>query len=247
MNGDGEVLAEICSTPSFSNVDRMAIYGNAYYARLIETLAGDYEAIHTLLGDEEFEKLCRHYIHTYPSKYFTLRWFGQFMAEYLRHNEPYSQHEYLVEMAKFEWTFTDAFDAQDIFAVTESDITQIPLEAWPTLIVRFHPSVHCFDYQWNILPIWKAIKDDEEVPELQKLGSIETCLIWRQELTTRYRTLEENESLLLKAAIAGKNFADWCELLLNAGEAADEVPMVAASILKTWIGSGMVCEFLFKD
>lgn len=240
LKGDIGILPDIVGSDDFTNRERLAVYGNAYYARLIEVLQGDYEAIHTLLGDDEFERLCRAYIDAYPSRYFSLRWFGQHMPAYLRAKAPYSQYEYLGEMATFEWLFTDAFDAADIDIFTESEVASIPAESWPQLKVLFHPSVCWFDYQWNILPVWKAIKDNEQVPVLQKLTNSETCLIWRQGLTTKYRTLEATESLVFKSAVDSKNFSQWCEILMDQGYTSERVPMVAAGALKTWLGLGMI-------
>jgi len=240
MNGDTTILSEVVSSDKLSNVDRLAIYGNAYYARLEEALQGDFEAIHTLLGDDEFSELCRRYIDCYPSRFFTLRWFGQYMPDFLRSNDPYCKHEFLYEMSLLEWRFTDAFDAVDTPVIGESDIAQVPPEHWPTMSVSLHPSVSWFVYHWNILPVWKAIKDEKEVPVLMKLAEPEICLVWRDGLLTKYRTLTAKEVVVIEAVSEGKNFSEWCERLIESGEIPEEVPMLVAGILKTWIGLKMI-------
>jgi hypothetical protein len=247
VSGDDNILSSIVSTEELSNVDRLAIYGNAYYARLEEVLEGDFEAIHTLVGDEEFSTLCRRYTDAHPSRFFSVRWFGQHMAEFLQSTTPYSDHPYLFEMATFEWRFTDAFDAEDSEAITEADVAQIPVESWPTLMITLHPSVSWFSYEWNILPVWRAIKDQADIPVLKKLENPETCMVWRQGLITKYRTLEVNESLLIQAAAENKNFSDWCELLIDAGEPVEEVPMMTAGILKTWLSLGMITAINYQQ
>ena len=240
MKGNTDILSEVVSTEKLTNADRLAIYGNAYYARLEEALQGDFEAIHTLLGDDEFSLLCKRYTDENPSQFFTLRWFGKNMPRFLQTTTPYSRHPYLQEMAVFEWCFTDAFDAKDDDTVNEGDIAQIPPDSWPTMRLTLHPSVSWFSYNWNILPVWKAIKEDNEVPVLKKLEQTEICLVWRQELATKYRTLDYKEALLLEAVSQNKNFSEWCDLLIDAGEPAEEVPMLAAGMLKTWTGLKMI-------
>ena len=242
INGDNKVLPEIISTADFSNIERLAIYGNAYFARFYEVLSEDYEAIHTLLGDDQFTQLCHLYIDAYPSQFYTLRWFGKFMADFLRANAPYAEHEYLYEMARFEWLFTDAFDAKDEAVISESDVAGVPADKWPQLRVKLHPSVHWFEYGWNILPVWKAIKENTEVPVLKKLDCTEKCLIWRQALTTKYRTLNDKESQLLNAAAKSQNFSQWCELLIELGDSPEDVPMLTAGMLKSWINLGLISE-----
>jgi len=240
MTGDKNIFSEIVSTEELSNQDRLAIYGNAYYARLEEALQGDFEAIHTLLGDDEFSMLCRRYTDAHPSRFFSLRWFGQYMPEFLASTQPYSSYPYLAEMAQFEWRFTDAFDAKDSTSVSENDIANIPAENWPFLSVNFHPSVCWVKYQWNILPVWKAVKENSDIPEIVKLPELQTAMIWRQNLVTRYRTMEREEANLVAIAGAGKDFSAWCETLIEMGELPENVPLKVAGVLRTWIGLEMI-------
>ena len=224
---------------------RLAIYGNAYYARLIESLEQDYEAVHVLLGDEEFTKLCTQYIDAYPSQFHSLRWFGQHMAEYLAEHKPYSEHPYLQELAVFEWTFLEAFDAENASLVTEADAAQVPPEKWPDLQIKLHPSVHWFEYQWNILPVWKAATSEEPIPELKQLNGKECCVVWRQDLMTQYRTMDADEVVLLHCVSEENNFAQLCERLTESGMEPEHVPMRVATVLKTWIAQGMLSELIF--
>lgn len=240
VRGGSEILSNIVSTERLSNIDRLAIYGNAYYARLVEVLENDYSTIHTLLGDDEFELLGRRYIEKYPSSFFTLRWFGQHLADFLKAAEPYSKHPYLYEMALFEWRFTDAFDAADASTVMEQDVAQVPPENWPELVFDFHPSVSWLSYHWNILPVWKAVKEGGDVPVLQKIAEPGSCVVWRQGLSTKYRTLESHEAELMQAVAQQKNFSQLCELLVEEGELPDKVPLIIAGFLKTWISQGMI-------
>ena len=69
LTDDPTIKNEIHTTQHFSVSDRLNIYRNAYYLRLIESLQLDYEMLHTILGDESFDELARQYIHTYPSTY----------------------------------------------------------------------------------------------------------------------------------------------------------------------------------
>ena len=191
MERDPAIADHVVGSGSLGADVRLAIYGNAYYARLIETLEQDYEAIHVMLGDEEFTRLCTQYIDTYPSKFPSLRWFGRYMAKYLAEHEPYNEHPYLQELAVFEWTFIESFDAENATVATEVEAAQVPPDKWPELEIKLHPSVHWFDYEWNILPVWKATTSDESVPELEQLENKEYCVVWRQDLMTQYRTMDE--------------------------------------------------------
>ena len=60
---------------------RIGIYSNAYRSRLIEAMEDSYDAVHTLLGDEQFYELCHQYIEAHPSKHYSIRWFGHRLPE----------------------------------------------------------------------------------------------------------------------------------------------------------------------
>ncbi|WP_455201046.1 HvfC/BufC N-terminal domain-containing protein [Kaarinaea lacus] len=245
MERDPAIVDLIAGSDGLGADVRLAIYGNAYYARLIESLEQDYEAVHVMLGDEEFTRLCTQYIDTYPSKFPSLRWFGQYMAQFLAEHKPYNDHPYLQELAVFEWTFIEAFDAENASVMTEADAAQVPADKWPELRIKLHPSVRWFDYEWNILPVWKAATSDEPVPELKKLEHKESCVVWRQELMTQYRTMDADEVVLLRGVDDNDNFSQLCERLTDMGIEAELVPMRAATILKTWITYGMVSSLEF--
>ncbi len=246
MERDSAIAEHIAVTGDLDVDTRLAIYGNAYYARLIESLEQDYEAIHVLLGDDDFTELCQRYIETYPSKFYSLRWFGQYMSEFLAGHEPYDKHPYLRELAVFEWTFIEAFDAADAPIASETDAAQVPPDKWPGLKIILHPSVHWFEYEWNILPVWKAATSEElSMPELVSLPQKAHCVVWRQELMTQYRTMENEELIMLCGARENKCFAELCESLTQFDIDPEQVPVRAATILKTWLAAGMITELGF--
>jgi len=52
---------------SLSSIERLAIYGNAYYARLIECLGQEFLAVRQTLGAEAFEGFAFKYLQKYQS------------------------------------------------------------------------------------------------------------------------------------------------------------------------------------
>ncbi|WP_455221119.1 HvfC/BufC N-terminal domain-containing protein [Kaarinaea lacus] len=244
MQSDSEVESYISSSDDLSSESRLAIYGNAYYARLIEALENDYEALHTLMGGEEFDHLCRQYIDTHPSRFPSLRWFGQYLSQFLKSHQPYATHPCLSELAMFEWTLIEAFDAEDAPIAKETDAAKIPAEQWPVLRIQLHPSVHWFPYHWNILPVWKAATNEESIPEINQLEHTNYCVVWRPDLTTQYRTIGADEAVLLRGVKDHCTFAQLCELLTESDIDPEQVPIRAAGVLKTWLAQGMVSGFL---
>lgn len=220
---------------------RLRVYAEAYRLRLEEALETDFEALHALLGDEQFHALCLRYIDAHPSSHYSLRYFGRSMSDFLRTVSPYAAQGVLAELATFEWSLIDAFDAPDDRVVTLEDMGGLPPEAWPHLRFEFHASVQRLELAWNAPQIWAALKDQQTPPAPEQLESPQRWLVWRQDYQSYYRPLTNTEASALEGARAGKSFADLCEDLCRQ-MAEEETAAAAASLLHRWISDGLVLE-----
>ena len=220
---------------------RLQIYADAYRLRLQEALETDFEALHALLGDEQFHELCLRYIDAHPSSHYSLRYFGRSMSDFLRAVFPYAAQGVLADLADFEWSLIDAFDAPDDPVVTVEDMGNYSPELWPHLRFEFHASVQRLELSWNAPQIGAALKDQQTPPAPEKLESPQRWLVWRQDYRSYYRPLSDSEASALSCARAGKTFAELCETL-SRQTAEEETAAVAASFLHRWISDGLVRE-----
>src|ERR1700727_1403841 len=55
-----------------TSVERLEVYANAYYARLVECLRDEYPALLHAAGEEVFDGLAFGYLQSYPSQSYTL-------------------------------------------------------------------------------------------------------------------------------------------------------------------------------
>ena len=230
--------ASLLGSAALSAEQGLAIYHNAYRARLLEALRGDYPAVHGWLGDEEFDALALAYLRAHPSQHFSLRWLGAKLADFIDGYLIPAQAAPLSELARLEWAFTLAFDAPEGQPLSLAQMAQLPAEAWPTLQVRLLPSVQWLVCRHNSLALWRACKEQGEFPGSQLLAEVEVCLVWRDQLITRYRSLTADEAIALEGmTVQGWNFAELCGELVHLGEQA---PMQAASWLRQWLSDGLL-------
>ena len=229
---------------------QLSIYSHAYRARLKEVLANDFPAMLLAIGDDHFDQLADDYIDAHPSHYFSLRDFGRdlpgFLANLIQQQDQnihrdiqWQELPWLYELGLFEWTLGQAFDTADDTLFTEQDMAVIPPEDWPELRFSFHPSVQRLDLEWNIPEMWQALTDDEptEVTALRDIAS--PWLVWREQLVTRFRSLQTDEQLALDTLRAGRSFDEACEALATI-MTDDDVPLRAATLLKGWITQGLI-------
>lgn len=239
--GQRAIAERVAGTARVDADTRLGVYAEAYRLRLLEALDTDFPTLHTLLGDDEFDRMGRAYIDAHPSRHFSIRWFGQGLSEFLRITAPYSEHPALTEMAAFEWTMTLAFDAADDPIVTLDDMTAVPPPAWPEMRFTPHASLHRLDLRWNVPTVWKARAADQDIePPVENAVPV-AWILWRQELNTYFRSLEVDEAWTLDAMIAGQTFADICQGLCEWIDEQHVAPH-AAGLLKRWITDGMIAK-----
>ena len=236
-NGE-TVLNEVVSTASADAATRLDVYANAYRLRLIEALQTDFPGLHGLLGDEQFYQLCLDYIAACPSQHPSLRWFGAGMHEFTTTTSPYADQPLIGELALFEWTQGEVFDAADADVVAIDALAEVPPEQWETLCVRFHPSRRVIRLEWNVPPVWQAL-DAEETPPQPEQGAATDWLMWRLELQPHWRSLDEDEAWAVSAMAAGETFGGLCEGLCQRLP-VEEVPLRAAGYLKQWLNDGLI-------
>lgn len=229
---------QVVGNAQASATERVHVYVEGYRLRLLEVLQDNFPGLHGLLGDAQFDALARSYIDARPSSHPSVRWFGRHLPAFLGDTAPYSAHPHLPELAAFEWAQGLVFDAADATPLEMQALAAVAPDSWARLHFGFHPSLQRLDLVWNVPKIWQAL-DAEETPPEPASSATTAWLLWRQELTTRWRSLSADEAGMLDAARQGTRFGELCEGLCR-WHAPDAVAMQAASYLKLWLSDGLV-------
>lgn len=241
LDGTASFAAEICTPPNATAIARLSIYAEAYRLRLHDALATDFPALHTLAGDALFAEIGRAYLAVHPSQHFSLRYFGERLSAFLACHSPYRESPVLSEMATLEWALSLAFDAADLPSLDVATLGALPQDAWPTLRLRFHPSVQRRDFYWNVPALWSAIDADSAPQTPAKLADPVAWLIWRQDLQNFFRPLSPAEARALDMMREGSDFAGLCEALCEYLD-TEQVGLSAAQFLKAWVAAGLISE-----
>jgi hypothetical protein len=239
LRGDAAVEAHVVGTERVPIATRLGIYGEGYRARLIEALQANFPILTKLLGEGDFATLATAYVRAHESPFFSVRYYGNALAEFLATEADYAGAPVLAELARWEWAMTEVFDAADAAPIGPGDLARVTPDEWADLRFDWHPSVRRLELAWNAPQIWKAVGDDAEPPEVTLETNPVRWLLWRQELRSYFRSLAAEEALVLDAARQGESFGGVCSLLSGIfGDAA--APAHAASFLRAWVGSGLL-------
>jgi hypothetical protein len=237
LRGDRAIEAHVGGSARVPPAVRLAIYGDGYASRLAEALSNNYPALAALMG-EDFHALAHAYVRAHESPFFSIRFYGEHLAQFLA-ADPYAQVPVLAELARWEWAVTGAYDAADTPVVTHAALAAVAPEQWAQMRFNWHPSVARLQLHWNAPQIWQAVTADAERPAVVFSEVAVPWLVWRQELTTYYRSLPVAEAAVLDAARSGWPFGELCELT-SEHVGADAAALTAATFLRGWVEAGLL-------
>lgn len=241
IKGETVIEQSIVKQGNVSNKTRLNIYKNAYQARLKEVVDNDHPILGMYLGDDLFDEMVSGYIHYSPSNNTSLRHYANQLPQFLTQQLPFSQHPIISEIAQFERLLLDAFDAGDAQRYSKEDLQKLSPSDWPELTLRFHPSVQLTFFEWNCVESWQALKK-ETAPDAATQKS-NSWLLWRNaERLTQFRSLSEEEKVLISMILAGENFSALCEYLFNVSE-HENVSVLALNYINAWLDDGILRRF----
>jgi hypothetical protein len=239
LRGAAAIESHVLGTERVPVATRLGIYGDGYCARLVEALQANFPVLTELLGETDFEKLGTAYVRSHDSPFYSIRYYGNALADFLATDSEYEAAPVLAELARWEWAMTEVFDAADAESIGVSELASVAPDEWAALRLELHPSLRRLTLAWNAPQIWKAVSDGADVPAVAFSPEPVQWLLWRQDLRTYFRSLEPGEAQALEAAREGQSFGELCALLCEEfGEA--QAPARAAEFLRGWVESGLL-------
>jgi hypothetical protein len=114
-----ELERVVTRSGSLSAVERLAIYGRSYHARLTECLEAEFAVLRRALGDDLFRMFARAYLSNCPSRSYTLGDLGKGFPGYLHDTRPAdgadgqekeAWPDFIIDLARFERAFSEVYD-----------------------------------------------------------------------------------------------------------------------------------------
>jgi hypothetical protein len=248
MAGRDPGLAPLCTWIAADSeaaaIERLDVYANMYFFRLLDVLRGDYPNLVKLVGDDAFHNLVTAYLLAHPSDNPSLRWVGRALPSYLASaaeaSELRRRFPHAVSLARLEWERGESFDAADAPVATAADLTDVTPAAWSAMRIRLQPALRLVELDHRVLPLWLALERGEaERPEAP--AELARAVVWRRGFRVYHRSVTAAECDCLRAAASGATFAALCENLWP--HAGDDTPRQAVGLLKTWLDQEMVASF----
>lgn len=249
--GPDNLESVVSRSNNLSAGERLAVYGNAYIARLLDCLAEVYPVLAKTLGEEVFQGFAFGYLQDYPSRSYTLHHLGRDFVRYLRETQPdfgeddadgKSWSDFLIDLAELEWAIYDAFDDEGLEDRPELKMPDALVSGegeWLDLVFRTAPCLRLLKLDHAVNDYYTAArKAGDEVPELPATNPGEHYLaISRRDFIVRRYPLTRAQFLLLGSLAKGNSLGDALEHMLdsiNGEDVASQLPELLPEWFRNW-------------
>ena len=234
-----------------SAADRLSVYANAYYARLIECLGECFPVLKVAVGEEVFNGFAFGYLQDFPSRSYTLNHIGDDFADYLDRTRPdRPDHtdstgeetdspeddrpaadwpDFLIDLAKLEWALGEVFDGPGIETsdiLTVDKLKQVAPQSWPGAKLTAAPCLRLLTFRYQVNAYYAAVKnadeDEGEQVELPHEPADLYLALHRQHYIVRRYELSKPQYLLLESLLAGNTVGQAIEHAAQAVDADDD-------------------------
>jgi hypothetical protein len=227
----------VASDTRLSAVERLDIYANMYFFRILDVLREEYPKTVTQLGDDGFHNLVTDYLAACPPEHPSLREAGARLPAFLVGHAAARDRLWLAELARLERARLELVDATDAPAVALAELERIPPESFGALRLRLVPSHALLENRFAIAPLWRASEPPSEPPA----PATETLLVWRRrDLDVYHRAVDAEEAACLRRL--GREDVAFEELCSKLAEGrTDEVAAVRAfELVARWAADGLL-------
>jgi hypothetical protein len=221
--------------------ERVDIYAQMYFARLLEVLESDFPKVAAILGCERFHDVVGAYLARHPSVSPSLRYLGRNFPSFLKDYAKTVDLPFLSDVATLEWQRLDVFDAPDAEPLCVEQLQSIVPDEWPTLRFQVIPAFSVMSSKWPVHEIWKFTEEKASRPE--NVPPTPTVLrVWRREFMVYHAPMDSIERTALASITAGEPFASACAAL-EGRLSEEEAVSTIGSLLLRWIEDGILARF----
>ncbi|MFK7778131.1 MAG: DNA-binding domain-containing protein [Gimesia sp.] len=212
---NNELESIVTASSRQTSLERIGIYANAYYARLLECLSEEFPSLVSAMGQTAFGAFSMEYLQKYPPTSYTLCDLGAHFPQFLRENKPKSEEnevdwtDLLIEVATLERVYSEVFDGPGIeqtALLTAEALNSIKPEEWPEISLKMAPCFRLMQFQFPVHEFISSARkgDTPQIPEQQ----LTYLAITRRNYIVRREVISPAEYFLLSMLQQGSSVGD---------------------------------------
>ena len=222
IEGDDENFAQTICEAGLSGARRLGIYRHGVAIGFRDALAGIFEVVKKLVGDEYFAHVAENYVRAHPSASGNVHNYGKTFPDYLATFPGLEALAYLPDVARLEWAYHATFHSPVGEVLNINKLAQMPESRYEKLRLLLSPACYLLRSNFPVLRIWQVNQENyegDEIVDLEEAG-VELAIV-REGKQIAFHTLTPGAFAMLKAFSDGKSFNVSCEAALNIDAGCD--------------------------
>lgn len=208
-------------------IDRLNIYRNNVILSLSTAIADTFPVVKRLIGDDCFNAAAIVFVRTNPPTQPSLLFYGEAFINFISDFPACSELKFLLDVARLEWNYIQAFHAEDSELLDNETLAQIPPESLADVKFTLHPSVQLMQSDWPVDTIWdENLKEEVSTININELPGC-NLVLFRHDFQVQVVNLTIECFNFLYGFSINKNIADaWSytveQQLINNRAALDD-------------------------
>ena len=231
-----KVHAVIGRSKNLTSLERINIYYEMYYLRLIEILEGDFPALRYAVGEDEFSTLAKDFLVAHPSRYYDLSMLGAKFPKFLRGAKNLKHRSFLADLAKLERSVEEVFDDTHVKSLKTDELLSIPQQRWADARIGMIPALRLISSRFPINGFMEAYRK-EAYPQIPAPKPNWVC-IYRRNYEVWRKDLDHPEYAILTALAKGKTVGEALAGALELPEMPKDVGAAVTGWFKNWAANG---------
>lgn len=205
------LVGQMIGRGDLTGVDRLAVYNQQYWFRLLTVMQEEYPLLERLLGVREFNRLATCFLTAHPSTKPYLRHLSDPFVKFLQSEDAGAFGSMLnVQAARLESLFIQAFDAAQLPLLSFSS-TRDAAEL-VTRPLKFQPHVGFCRCDWDLVEQRRTVLRDPSIDRVEPNQGVSYWAVYRGPRGNTTHRLHFAEWLLVEMLFLGTPIAEACEL-----------------------------------
>ncbi|MCA9114094.1 MAG: putative DNA-binding domain-containing protein [Planctomycetaceae bacterium] len=231
-----------------SSLQRMEVYANAYYARLLECMGNEFPALQHAVGEEAFGGFAFGFLQQYPSSSYTLAELGSRFPRYLKESRPPGEGgspwwmDFVIDLATYERACSEVFDAPGPEGepwLTADNLAAVPPEQWSSARLRLVQPLRLMTFDYPVHDYVTAVRQGRE--PAAPVQAVTRLAVSRRDYIVRRNVVTEIQFELLRALQQGLRLGEALEAAVTA--VPDPQVDLAAELgnwFRDWAAAGLI-------
>ena len=243
-----EAARYMAPSPTMQPHQRMQIYNQQYWWRLLNTLHTNFPLVTRLFGCHAFnEKIGIPYLLHYPPNHWSLNVLGERLPNWVAEHYPEQDKSLVLNATHLDWAFTASYVAPQCSIPNLNELIKDP-EKLLSQIFYLQPSINFFNWEYDLLTFrGSCLREDADYwvdhrfPRLPKEKSYFFILYRNLYNQIAWREISREEFTFLSLFKTGISFADACAHMESKENSMYEY--VAKNLekwLQEWIQGGLL-------